>query len=150
MECTVLFRTHIAHRHFRRRASQRQPRRRFRSLPHTIRLSLSVAEISFHPHVRMNQGSSMNVTIEYAAQIKRAAGVASEQVTLDDDATLRAAVQAAIERHDESFRSVLLNADGDIHPSILVFVGEEQVRPDADPSLNDGDRITLLSPISGG
>jgi hypothetical protein len=35
-------------------------------------------------------------------------------------------------------------------PAVLTFVGEEQVRWDAPPMLNDGDEIMLLSPISGG
>lgn len=91
----------------------------------------------------------MQITVEYTAQLKRAAGVPAETFELDDDGALDDLVQQIVRRHGNPLRSVLLGEDGRLHPSILVFVGERQLHAD-DGSLGDGDVVSFLSPISGG
>ena len=90
----------------------------------------------------------MKVTVEYAAQVKRATGVASEDLELPDDCSLTELARTVAETHGTEVARVLLD-DGGLHKSILIFVDDEQVR-DGDTKLSDGHRVTFLSPISGG
>jgi molybdopterin converting factor small subunit len=89
----------------------------------------------------------MQVHVEYVAQVRTAAGVSSESLTVPDGSTVQTLVVAACEQHEELVK-VLCSEAGKLHPSILVFRGEEQC--DVDSVLTDGDTITFLSPISGG
>ncbi len=92
----------------------------------------------------------MKITIEYAAQVKRAAGIASEELDVESSCTVHAAVNQAANNHGDELRAVLFDSDGRLHPSILLFVGDDQIRWDQEVELSDHDVITLLSPISGG
>ena len=49
----------------------------------------------------------MKVTIEYAAQVKRAAGIAAETVEVDPACTLQELLKRAAERHGEPLRRLL-------------------------------------------
>ncbi len=92
----------------------------------------------------------MKVTVEYAAQVKQAAGVGSETVEVDAGCSLQQLVRRVADDHGEALQRVILDGNGDLHPSILLFVGDDQVRWDTEVSLNDSDVVTLLSPVSGG
>lgn len=92
----------------------------------------------------------MKITIEYAAQVKRAAGIGSEEFDFDSPCSVQAAVTQAAKNHGDELWGVLFHSDGRLHPSILLFVGDNQVRWDQEFELSDHDVITLLSPISGG
>jgi molybdopterin converting factor small subunit len=93
----------------------------------------------------------MQVTVEYAAQIKRAAGVARDVIELDGPCQLAEIARAVAIIHGDSFAEILLDENRQPRPSILVFMGEEQVRwDDTNLEVEDGQTITLLSPVSGG
>jgi molybdopterin converting factor small subunit len=92
----------------------------------------------------------MKVTVEYAAQVKQAAGVGSETVELGDGCSVQDLVGRVAELHGEPLQRVILDADGKLHPSILLFVGDNQVRGDNPVPLHESDVVTFLSPISGG
>ncbi len=92
----------------------------------------------------------MQVTVEYAAQIKRAAGVPSDVIEIEANAALAAVAKAVAALRPESLSDILLDEAGDPRPSILAFRGEQQARWDDPEPLSDGDTITLLSPVSGG
>ncbi len=92
----------------------------------------------------------MQITVEYAAQVKRAAGVASETIDIDESASLSDLVTQIVANRDEALRTVLLDGESNIHRSILVFVDDEQVRESDAVKLTDGQTVTFLSPISGG
>lgn len=92
----------------------------------------------------------MVVTVEYTAQLKRAAGTSREDIELDDDGTLIDLVNAITERHDENLARMLKTPEGTPQPTVIPFVDNEQARWDASSILRDGVTVTLLSPISGG
>lgn len=92
----------------------------------------------------------MRITVEYAAQLKRAAGRPSEEVDLPDGSTVQDAADRIAAQHGDGLRSLLLDGTGRVHPSVLVFVGDEQVRRCAERTLGDGAVVTFASPISGG
>ena len=93
----------------------------------------------------------MNVTVEYAAQVKRLAGVGSEQIELAAPCTIADLARQVAARHGEPLTAILLDDAGAPRRSILVFLGEDQLRWDDESILvHDGDTVTLLSPVSGG
>jgi molybdopterin converting factor small subunit len=85
----------------------------------------------------------MKVTVRYMAQVKRATGVASEQIELPDACLMRELLARLAERHGEPLRQLL-------GPALLVFVGDEQANPGETVMLKDGDEVTLLAPMAGG
>ena len=92
----------------------------------------------------------MQVTVEYAAQVKRAAGVASEDVEVGQPCTVQDLVSRVASDHGEPLNHLLFDSDGSLHPSILLFVGDGQVRWQTAVELRENDVVTILSPISGG
>jgi molybdopterin converting factor small subunit len=53
-------------------------------------------------------------------------------------------------RHGAEFQSLVFDDTGNVRPSILVAVNDEQVMPDAAVPLHLGDSVAILSPMSGG
>jgi molybdopterin converting factor small subunit len=92
----------------------------------------------------------MVVTVEYTAQLKRAAGKAREDFELDDSDTLVDLVNVITDRHGDELSRLLKTADGNPQSTVIPCVGDDQVRWDAADILRDGVTVTLLSPISGG
>lgn len=92
----------------------------------------------------------MVVTVEYTAQLKRAAGKAREDFELDDSDTLVNLVNVIADRHGDELSRLLKTTDGNPQSTVIPFVGDDQVRWDAADILRDGVTVTLLSPISGG
>ena len=90
----------------------------------------------------------MQVSVEYTAQIKRAAGRAKDSVQLSDGATVQTLIESLADSAEDALKRSLVTTDGRVQPTLLVFVRDEQVR--AADTLKDGDSITLLAPISGG
>ncbi|MEX0715247.1 MAG: MoaD/ThiS family protein [Planctomycetaceae bacterium] len=92
----------------------------------------------------------MQLTLEYAGQIKRAAGVAAESFELPAEAAVLDLLRNAADAHGDDLRRILFDGAGRVHPSLLVFVGDAQIRTGDAPALQPGDVVTVLSPISGG
>jgi len=92
----------------------------------------------------------MQITVEYAAQIKRAAGRSAETFDCDSPCTVQDVLERVVDRHGEAIGQLLFDRQRRLHPSILLFVGDSQVRAHEPRELNDGDVLTILSPISGG
>lgn len=89
----------------------------------------------------------MHVTVHYLAQIKRAAGCGREDVETQPCA-LRDFLRTLSDRHDSSFRTLLLDDAGEPCRSLLFFVGDEHV--ELAHLLRDGDSVTILAPMAGG
>jgi molybdopterin converting factor small subunit len=89
----------------------------------------------------------MRITVRYLAQLKEAAGIATEIVTSEERST-HGLLMSLGDHHGDALRRLLLDADGQPNATILVFVNDRQVEPGME--LNDGDVVTLLSPIAGG
>lgn len=92
----------------------------------------------------------MNVTVEYAAQVKRAAGVASELLAVSEQTTAQDLVRQVAAARGGAFADLIFSGDGQLHPSILLFVGDDQIAWSEPVSLRDRDVVTILSPVSGG
>jgi molybdopterin converting factor small subunit len=92
----------------------------------------------------------MQIEVHYATQVKRAAGVRSEAVTVSEGCTVHALIRQVAEQHGEGLQRLLLNEAGDVQPGLLLFLDDSQVTAGADPPLSDGGSLTIMSPISGG
>lgn len=92
----------------------------------------------------------MRITVKYMAQLKHAAGVASDEIELGDSATLGDVVRAVAERRGEAVKRMLLDSTGAPQPALLVFVNDQQVPVDSPAGLADRQVLTLLTPMSGG
>ena len=93
----------------------------------------------------------MKIDIEFEAQLREVAGQQRMSVELPDGQTLSHAIQAATEESD-ALRNRLLTPAGDLQPSVMVFINEQPVAAAASDAktLNNGDTVLLLPPISGG
>lgn len=94
----------------------------------------------------------MNITIHYEAQLRNVAGVGRETLILPDGGTLLELLRRAAEVHGSALQERLLDATGAPLPSVLLFVNDLPVTPDAAASrvLRTGDTVLLYPPISGG
>jgi molybdopterin converting factor small subunit len=91
----------------------------------------------------------MKIAVRYMAQIRQAAGVGGEAVELAAACGADELV-TQLARGREPLRRLLLDADGRLHPTILLFVNDEQVPAWERTLLRDGDVVTVLSPVAGG
>lgn len=92
----------------------------------------------------------MNVELEYTAQLKRALGRGRESLEFADGAVLFEVMSELSARYGDAAREVLYLENGDLNPSIALFVNDKQVFSAAETRIRDGDRVTLLCPIAGG
>jgi molybdopterin converting factor small subunit len=92
----------------------------------------------------------MKVDVEYSAQARIRAGCVSESFEMSEGVPLAGLLEAIAERHGDPMRELLYGAGGGISGAILLFLGDGQVSADRPDALRDGDRITVMSPISGG
>lgn len=90
----------------------------------------------------------MQVTVHYFAQLKRAAGVASETAVMEPDATLAQLVQHVAHQHGDIFRAMMLDSAGQPQRTLLYAVGDEQA--DLERVLREGDTVAILAPMAGG
>ncbi len=92
----------------------------------------------------------MPIRVDYIAQVKNAAGVTGESIHLDSSAELADVLRQLADNHGAEFRSLVFDDDGQVRPSILVTVNDEQVFPRTPCSVQCGDTVAILSPMSGG
>jgi molybdopterin converting factor small subunit len=92
----------------------------------------------------------MKVTVKYAAQARVATGLAAEDVELDEPTTVHDLVIRLARQHGSAFRRLALDANGCPHPSLLVAIGDDQVRSGDHRKVTSGEVITIITPISGG
>ena len=92
----------------------------------------------------------MKVTVNYLAQLKQVAGIPSENLVIEDACSVQELVKHVAEKHGDSLRNFLLNAEGSLRNSIMVIVGDSQVHWETPMQLKEGDEISFLSPLAGG
>lgn len=92
----------------------------------------------------------MKITVRYEAQVRRAAGVASITLAVDDGATLADFLRTLAQTAAEPVRQILFDDRNEFRPTILIFLNDEHVSRSSERKLAAGDSVTITSPISGG
>ncbi len=92
----------------------------------------------------------MNVTVNYLAQLKQAAGISSENIVVEKPCSVQELAIQIAEKHGEPLRSFILGPTGSLSNSILVLVGDNQIHWDEPIPVKEGDVISFMSPIAGG
>jgi hypothetical protein len=92
----------------------------------------------------------MRITMKYMAQLKQATGLSTETIELECPCAPTSLVQQVVLRHGDAVRRLLLDAQGRLHPAILLFVGDEQVTPHEPHPFRENDVLTILVPMAGG
>lgn len=92
----------------------------------------------------------MQLTVEFFAQLGRAIGSSSQTFEVEGPCTVQDMLQRLAEEHGEAFRELVLDADGRLRPSILLFIGDRHIPDGASVELHDRDRVLLATPIAGG
>ena len=92
----------------------------------------------------------MRITVKYSAQARIATGRGSEEIDLEEPTTVHDLVIRLARQHGTAFRRLALDANGCPHPSLLVAIGDDQVRPGDHRRVAQGEIITIITPISGG
>jgi molybdopterin converting factor small subunit len=82
------------------------------------------------------------------AQLRQAAGAASEQVEMERSCSIGELLKDLADRHGSPFRDLVLDASGCHRPALLLFAGDEQVGPERETQ--DYDLVTVLTPMAGG
>jgi sulfur-carrier protein len=92
----------------------------------------------------------MQVTVQYEAQARRAAGTCAETIDVAEAISVSDCIRYVADCHGDQLRSILMSTDGGIQPSLLVFVNDGHLCRGDEGVLTEGDTLTLMTPISGG
>lgn len=92
----------------------------------------------------------MKVVVRYLAQIKQAAGRAEDVLNLAGPRSPAEVIAQIARQNQDTLRSLLLNASGDVQATLLLFVNDQQVDPLQPADLREGDILTILAPMAGG
>jgi molybdopterin converting factor small subunit len=92
----------------------------------------------------------MRINITYLSQLKKAAGVAQETITVENPCTVQELLSNSVCPRRTQLGEAIRSADGSFRDILLVFVGDRQVDLGAPCALGDGDEVTMMFPIAGG
>ncbi len=92
----------------------------------------------------------MKVRVNYTTQLKAALGLSSQDIHVELPCTASQLIQQLGQQHGPAFQQLVQDEHGELLPSILLCVGNEQASRDGALPLKEGDDITIVSAISGG
>lgn len=92
----------------------------------------------------------MNIQVVYTTQLKAALERANEIVAVPSDTTIAGLLEHLAAQHGSTFSRLVLDEQDHPLPSILLCVGDNQVKFGDPAPLTDGAEVTILSAISGG
>ncbi len=92
----------------------------------------------------------MNVKIQCFAQLAHAAGAADHELELSEGATAQDALRAFGRTTTKEACALLFTEDGELQPTILLFLDEEPVLWSEPADARDGSNLFVATPIAGG
>jgi molybdopterin converting factor small subunit len=92
----------------------------------------------------------MNIHIEFLAQLGQLAGGKHRTIAFDGPCTAQDALRQTIAEDSEEFRALILDQEGQLQRSMLMFVRNSQCDWQTPVDLEPGDTIVLSPPIAGG
>ena len=92
----------------------------------------------------------MTITVYFTAHLKAASGSARQTLALEPGDTLADCFSLVCDRATDALRTLIIDERGELRPSIILCVNDEQTSL-ADPTpLSEDSEITFLAAISGG
>jgi len=91
----------------------------------------------------------MNITVAWFGQLRDAADVAEQEVSIDPGATVASVLLDLAEAHGEPLASMLRRGEG-IASTLLVSLDDVQVMDPQATTASPGSRLVVMAPISGG
>lgn len=92
----------------------------------------------------------MNIKLRFTAQLKDKAGLGTDQIVLNSNEKLQSLLRRLVDKYGHDFGQILFDEKGFYRNSNLIAVNGYQVNYTENSKLNEGDEITILSPVSGG
>lgn len=94
----------------------------------------------------------MKVAVRFESQLRLKSGHDSVEIETDPKSSVAAVLQQVAEQLDDRSREHLLQSDGSVRGSLLLFVNDQPVRNRDAGSVraSDGDVISVVPPIAGG
>jgi molybdopterin converting factor small subunit len=92
----------------------------------------------------------VKILVQYTTQLKAALSRSSDELELPPPVNIAGVISSLREIHGDALLDLLYDERGELLPSVLVSVDDEQVAANDTSELRDGTCITLLSAISGG
>lgn len=92
----------------------------------------------------------MRIKIKYTAQLKKEIGIAEETVETESKTTIENLVIQLNNKHKMAFQNIVFSVEGKFLDAVLLIVNGKQVRYNSGLVLNNGDNLTIMSPIAGG
>jgi len=94
----------------------------------------------------------INITIQYDSQLKRYSQCEQEDLEIPDQSNLSTALEQMLSNDKGDFTKRVFTEDGAVQPTLLVFLNDQVIRSDdiTNCELNNGDIVSLYTPIAGG
>ena len=92
----------------------------------------------------------MKVTFRYTSQLATAAGSSEEVVETENGSALLGLLRDLSAKHGPDFAKFVVDADGNLVPTLVVAVNGVQVSTEELPSLDTDAEVMLITPMSGG
>lgn len=92
----------------------------------------------------------MNIVVKYTAQLKKEAGIASQNFEVVEEDNLQSLLLKVSQSYNENFHDMLFTTDEIFRQSIMIVHNGAQVGIADSLLFAEGDEILLMSPIAGG
>ena len=92
----------------------------------------------------------MQVTVEYFAQAREAAGTRCETVELTEPCSAAGLLLRLARERGDKLAAFVLGREGQLAPGLLLAIGDRQVAADDVTPLQAGDVLLVIPAVSGG
>lgn len=92
----------------------------------------------------------IKVKVRFTAQLKDKAGLNTDLFELNPNEKIQSLLRRLVERYGNGFGEILFDEKGFYRNSNLIAINGCQVNYEENSKLNQGDEVTILSPVSGG
>ena len=106
--------------------------------------------IMLHYRKIKTENLMMKITIDLTAQLKSKAVNPPAKLELQPPCSLQDCVRTLADECGSEFQQFLFNEKGTLRSTILMTLNDVQIDWDEHVLLDDGDRVSILSPIAGG
>lgn len=92
----------------------------------------------------------MAISIQFTRPLSQLVGEECITQSIDKHTTLQQAIDTLIKNSAEPVKQFLQETNQRLRPSIVLMVNQRQVSQPTQHPLNDGDTVTIISPMAGG